>query len=159
MSIKLYVNTRFSSKDALLSHIKKAEFFYNFIKILRENPKSRNHKFNPSIKKGDEVSFPQSIIYSEIPNFNLPFMELLEIDVHQKWYLNDDNFECNIKVYLKDNQIIHLKLLFRIHSERTIDGNIILAFYSLMIDKVFFIPDIVLENITNQVKIIISKLL
>lgn len=160
MGIRLDINTNFTDKYALIQHIKKSEFFFRFIDILKQNPKLKNQSFSPKIEKGKEIIFPQFIYYSEIPNFNLPFVELLEIDVEQKWILNenDENFECLIKVFFKENQIILIRLFFEMsHIDDT--NRIILKLNSNFIDKVFFIPDSILENITAQVEKILKKLL
>ena len=153
--MRLEIISNFKCKNDILSFIKQPSFFKNFIEILKENPSSKNHRFDPEIKDSGLVSFPQNIYYSEVPRFSIPFVELLEIDIHQKWILNDENFECFIKVKLKGNQIIFLRLFFTIRSE---GDKIVIIIFSTWVERMFLIPDTVLENITNQVKVILERL-
>ena len=89
MSIKLDIQTNFVNKNDLIAHVRRSEFYKDFVEILKENPKSKNHRFEPLLEDGKNISNPQNLYYTEIPNYEIPFIDLIEIDIHQKWNCNN----------------------------------------------------------------------
>ena len=157
MSIKLDIQTNFVNKNDLIAHVRRSEFYKDFVEILKENPKSKNHRFEPLLEDGKNISNPQNLYYTEIPNYEIPFIDLIEIDIHQKWKIEEDTFKSNVNVTLRDGMLFKILLQFNIKEKKNNKLGIILE--GKWIDRIFIVPDIVLENITNHVKIIIERLL
>ena len=42
----------------------------------------------------------------------IPFIELLDVDIHQKWEIDDEIFRANITVSLKGGQLFKILLNF-----------------------------------------------
>jgi hypothetical protein len=157
MSINLAINTNFEDKSKLLAHIRRSKFINQFVNILKENPNSKNHKFNPVLEEGKDISNPQNLYYSEIPRYSIPFIDLVEVNIHQKWVIKDNLFTSNINVDLKGSIIFKILLNFKIKDEKN-RNKIIIELNSKWVEKIFIIPDFILENITKQVKLIIERL-
>ncbi len=157
MSTTLYIDTRFIDKSELIAHIRKSEFYDKFVKILKENPKSRNHRFVPKLEEGGDISNPQNLYYSEVPNFSIPFIEILELDIHQKWEMDDESFSAKIIVKLKDNQLFKIGCIFRLNKKE--DSYIKIIMEGKWEEKIYFVPEFILDHILNQIKYNITRLL
>ena len=131
IEVEFKVKTKYSSKSELLKYIKNSDFFFNFVKILKRNPSSKNHKFVPNIVEGEEVEFPVELFYSEVPGFKLPFAELLEIDIHEKWSLDENSFKTIINVSLKGNKLCTIKTVFTIALGKNSDKIILKSLVSI----------------------------
>ena len=158
MSIKLEIDTNFVEKCNLITHVQRSEFYHEFVKILKENENSRNHRFEPLLEEGKKISNPQNLYYNEIPKFTLPFIEFLDVDIHQKWEIDDDIFRANITVSLKGAQLFKILINFKI-KEKKIDKKLKIEIEGKWIEKIFVVPEFMLEHITHEVKKIISRLL
>tara|TARA_X000000950_G_C13781656_1_gene605384 strand:+ start:184 stop:666 length:483 start_codon:yes stop_codon:yes gene_type:complete len=157
MSTILYIDTKFIDKSELIAHIRKSEFYKRFVKILKENPNSKNHRFVPKLDDEGDISNPQNLYYTEIPNFSIPFVDMLELDIHQKWEMNDESFHATITVKLKDNQLFKIDCKFRLNKQ---DNNYIkITMEGRWEEKIYIVPNFVLDHILNQIKFNIKRLL
>ena len=156
MSVKLDISTSFINKEELITHVKRSEFYIEFVNILKENPNSKDHRFDPLLEDGKNIANPQNLYYNEIPRFSFPFIEFLSLDIHQKWTMKQESFSAIISVKLKGNELCKLNLEFKLKKK---SKNIEINLEGKWVEKQFFVPDFVLENITNEVKKIIERLL
>lgn len=157
MSVKLDISTNFINKEELITHIKRSEFYIEFVNILKENPNSKDHRFDPLLEDGKNIANPQNLYYNEIPRFSFPFIEFLLLDIHQKWTMNQESFSAIVSVKLKGNELCKINLEFKLKKKKS--KNIEINLEGKWLEKQFFVPDFVLENITNEVKKIIERLL
>ena len=64
MSVKLDISTNFINKEELITHIKRSEFYIEFVNILKENPNSKDHRFDPLLEDGKNIANPQNLYYN-----------------------------------------------------------------------------------------------
>ena len=159
MSIKLEIETNFIERCILIAHVQRSEFIHEFVNILKENENSKNHKFEPLLEDGGKINNPQNLYYNEIPRFSIPFIELLDVDIHQKWEIDDDIFRANITVSLKGGQLFKILLNFKIKENNKSNKKLKIEIEGKWIEKIFIVPDFILEHITEEVKKIIARLL
>ena len=159
MSIKLEIETNFIERCFLIAHVQRSEFIHEFVNILKENENSKNHRFEPLLEDGGKINNPQNLYYNEIPRFSIPFIELLDVDIHQKWEIDDDIFRANITVSLKGGQLFKILLNFKIKENNKSNKKLKIEIEGKWIEKIFIVPDFILEHITEEVKKIIARLL
>jgi len=159
MSIKLEIETNFIERCILIAHVQRSEFIHEFVNILKENENSKNHRFEPLLEDGGKINNPQNLYYNEIPRFSIPFIELLDVDIHQKWEIDDDIFRANITVSLKGGQLFKILLNFKIKENNKSNKKLKIEIEGKWIEKIFIVPDFILEHITEEVKKIIARLL
>tara|TARA_E500000178_G_C17028467_1_gene759250 strand:+ start:3478 stop:3966 length:489 start_codon:yes stop_codon:yes gene_type:complete len=159
MSIKLEIYTNFIERCNLIAHVQRSDFIHEFVKILKENENSKNHRFEPLLEDGEKINNPQNLYYNEIPRFSIPFIELLDVDIHQKWEIDDDIFRANITVSLKGGQLFKILLNFKIKENTKSNKKLKIEIEGKWIEKIFIVPDFILEHITEEVKKIITRLL
>ena len=110
VDIVLECTGKFNSKEKLITHIKRSEFYIEFVNILKENPNSKDHRFDPLLEDGKNIANPQNLYYNEIPRFSFPFIEFLSLDIHQKWTMNQESFSAIVSVKLKGNELCKINL-------------------------------------------------
>lgn len=157
MSIKLDIDTNFEDKNVLTAHVRRSKFINDFVNILKENQNSKNHKFDPILEEDKDMSNPQNLYYTEIPKFSIPFIDLVEIDIHQKWKIEENVFKATITVNLKGSQLFKILITFKINEKKN-GKKLKLELEGKWIEKIFIVPEFILENITKQVKINIERL-
>ena len=159
MSIKLEIETNFIERCILIAHVQRSDFIHEFVNILKENENSKNHRFEPLLEDGGKINNPQNLYYNEIPRFSIPFIELLDVDIHQKWEIDDEIFRANITVSLKGGQLFKILLNFKIKENNKSNKKLKIEIEGKWIEKIFIVPDFILEHITEEVKKIIARLL
>lgn len=159
MSIKLEIETNFIERCILVAHVQRSDFIHEFVNILKENENSKNHRFEPLLEDGGKINNPQNLYYNEIPRFSIPFIELLDVDIHQKWEIDDEIFRANITVSLKGGQLFKILLNFKIKENNKSNKKLKIEIEGKWIEKIFIVPDFILEHITEEVKKIIARLL
>ena len=141
--------TKYLNETNLISIIDKPEFFYKFIDII----KPISYEFKPPIKK--KINWPQCVEYIDEPKFNLSIIKFPRVLIKEKWDLSDNNFNCLIDIFLKDEKIATIKVENTFEKRKTV----VLKLKGEWVYRKFFVPSFVLKDIINEIKLIISKII
>jgi len=143
----IIVNTHFTNVSQLKNHILKPSFYENYLKIIKAN----NIQFNPPINNLTEIVFPLNITYKCNPNIKIYPSKFSNMEILQKWNLNDYEFTSDIKT-------TYISFKVKIIPFNYYD-NISLIFKGELIDKNFFVPTSIIKEILIDIEKIFQQLI
>lgn len=143
-----FVKTPFFTKDEFIDCFSNAQFFYNYIDVV----KGSDIEFLPILEKSRELNFPQIIKYRALPDIPfIPSFMLSKINIHQKWLRETDTFvgEVRTKFFTFD----------LILSTTQKNGEIMMNMEGKMKEKISLLPDHTLDILIDQFGGIFTKIM
>lgn len=143
----LIVNTHFKNVSQLKSEIIKTSFFKDYLKIIN----AEDIIFKPDITNLSEPIFPFTIDYKCRPNLSIIPRQIGKIKISEKWDVNDTEIINEISTH-------YITFILKI-IPFDYYNKVSLIFEGKIIDKKFYVPSHVMNDIIIDIEKIFENLI